>query len=271
MHVMGGLGDVGGWVDPAMKKKPVNQTFLENDNNSKISSIDFLQTPVSTGLGLSLNYRRVAGPSTMESPPFSVFGDEIELEIQRQDAQLSCFLQHQGQKLKQSILENVQTKQLETLAMIEEKIHRKLRGKEAEIEDIKKRNMELEEQIRHLSTELDSWQNHAKYNENMVMALKFSLQKLYVQNSGGDGEGYGEREVDDTASCSNRGAVDFHLTQQVSENFSEARCCKVCRVNEVCMLLLPCRHLCLCKGCESKLNICPLCHSSKLFSVEIFM
>lgn len=95
MHVMGGLGDVGGWVDPAMKKKPVNQTFLENDNNSKISSIDFLQTPVSTGLGLSLNYRRVAGPSTMESPPFSVFGDEIELEIQRQDAQLSCFLQHQ--------------------------------------------------------------------------------------------------------------------------------------------------------------------------------
>lgn len=150
--------------------------------------------------------------------------------------------------------------------MVEEKIHRKLQGKEAEIEDINKRNMELEEQIRQLSTELSSWQNHAKYNENMVMALKFSLQKLYAQN-GGDNEGCGEREVDDSASCSNRGGIDFHER----EDFKESRSCKMCRVNEVCMVMLPCRHLCLCKGCESKLSMCPLCHSSKLISIEIFM
>lgn len=47
---------------------------------------------------------------------------------------------------------------------------------EAEVEDMNKRNMELEEQIRQLSTELSSWQNHAKYNENMVMALKFMAE-----------------------------------------------------------------------------------------------
>jgi hypothetical protein len=39
--------------------------------------------------------------------------------------------------------------------------------------------------------------------------------------------------------------------------------CVVCRVRDRCLLLLPCRHLCLCQECEAPLlavsTACPVC------------
>lgn len=77
----------------APKKMPKEQDFLEN--NSQISSIDFLQArSVSTGLGLSLdNYSRVA--SSVDSPFLSIIGDDIEQELQRQDSEIDRYLKLQ--------------------------------------------------------------------------------------------------------------------------------------------------------------------------------
>ncbi|KAM1133976.1 hypothetical protein ACFX19_043865 [Malus domestica] len=74
------------------RKKLKEQDFLEN--NSQISSIDFLQPQsVSTGLGLSLDNTRMA--STGDSSLLSLISDDIDHELQRQDAEIDRFLKAQ--------------------------------------------------------------------------------------------------------------------------------------------------------------------------------
>ncbi|XVE70097.1 hypothetical protein DITRI_Ditri10aG0044300 [Diplodiscus trichospermus] len=250
------------------RKKLKEQDFLEN--NSQISSVDFFQTrSVSTGLGLSLdNNNRMA--SSGDSALLSLIGDDIDHELQRQDAEIDRFLKVQGDRLRQSVMEKVQGNQLQTISFLEEKVLQKLREKQAEMENINKKNMELEERMVQLTMEAGAWQQRARYNENMITALKFNLQQVYVQSRDSK-EGCGDSEVDDTASCCNGRAIDFHLLCKEKSEMKEVMTCKVCRVNEACMLLLPCKHLCLCKGCESKLSFCPLCQSSKFIGMEVFM
>lgn len=252
----------------APKKIPKEQDFLEN--NSQISSIDFLQArSVSTGLGLSLdNYSRVA--SSVDSPILSIIGDDIEQELQRQDSEIDRYLKLQGDRMRQAVLERIQANQLQTISFVEQRVLQKLREKEAEMESINKKNMELEEQMEQLTMEASAWQARAKYNENMITDLKFRLQQFYARNRDCN-EGCGDSEVEDTASCCNGRVFDFHLLCKESSGMKELMVCKVCRVNKVSMLLLPCKHLCVCKECESKLSICPLCQCLKFIGMEVYM
>lgn len=74
------------------RKRLKEQDFL--DNNSQISSIDFLQArSVSTGLGLSLDNNRVA--STGDSALLSLIGDDIDHELLQQDTEIDRFLKLQ--------------------------------------------------------------------------------------------------------------------------------------------------------------------------------
>ncbi|CAK7347527.1 unnamed protein product [Dovyalis caffra] len=217
---------------------------------------------------LSLDNTRVS--SSGDSALLSLIGDDIDSELQRQDMEVDKFLKIQGDRLRQTILEKVQADQLQTISLVEEKVLQKLREKEAEVESINKKNMELEERMEQLSMEAGAWQQRARYNENMINALKLNIQQVYAQSRDSK-EGCGDSEVDDTASCCNGRAIDFQLLCKDDNDMKELMTCKVCRVNEVCMLLLPCKHLCLCKDCESKLSFCPLCQSSKFIGMEVYM
>ncbi|KAJ4964863.1 hypothetical protein NE237_016712 [Protea cynaroides] len=209
------------------KKKLKEQDFLEN--NSQISSVDFLQTrSVSTGLGLSLDDRRMA--SSGDSPCFSLLDDEIDKELQRQDAELDRFVKLQGGQMRQAILEKIQANQLQTLSFAEEKILQKVREKEAEVEDINRKNMELEERMKQLSVEAGAWQQRAKYNEQMITTLKFNLQQVFAQSRDSK-EGCGDSEIDDTASCCNGGAIDFNLVSKENKDLKELMTCRIVRVS----------------------------------------
>ncbi|CAN6284827.1 unnamed protein product [Urochloa humidicola] len=260
-------------------RQPREQELL--GENSQMSSIDFLQTgsAVSTGLALSLEDRRHgggggsgAGNSSGDSPLLllPMLDDDISREVQRLDADMDRFIKAQSERLRQSILEKVQAKQFEALASVEDKMLRKIRDKEAEVETINKRNSELEDQIKQLAVEVGAWQQRAKYNESMINALKYNLEQVCAHQSKDFKEGCGDSEVDDTASCCNVGAVNLQLMPKENRQ-KDLTACRVCKSSEACMLLLPCRHLCLCKECESKLSFCPLCQSSKILGMEIYM
>ena len=115
-----------------------------------------------------------------------------------------------GDRLSQGILEKVQVNQLQTISYIEEKVLSRLREKEVEVEDINKKNMELELRMERLAAEASAWQQRVKYNDNMINILKINLQQVYAQSRDSK-EGCGDSEVDDTASCYNGRAIDFHL------------------------------------------------------------
>ncbi|KAI4333336.1 hypothetical protein L6164_018164 [Bauhinia variegata] len=52
---------------------------------------------------------------------------------------------------------------------------------------------------------------------------------------------------------------------------SRNRLCRNCGKEESCVLILPCRHLCLCTVCGSTLHTCPICKSFKNASVHVIM
>ncbi|CAM9150765.1 unnamed protein product [Hapterophycus canaliculatus] len=52
----------------------------------------------------------------------------------------------------------------------------------------------------------------------------------------------------------------------------EQRLCVVCQENERGVLLLPCRHLCVCRGCSERpeLTLCPLCRDHIAESLVVY-
>ncbi|KAL6957614.1 RING-type E3 ubiquitin transferase [Sarracenia purpurea var. burkii] len=249
-------------------KRLKEQDFLENKSQIS-SSVDFLQSrTVSTGLGLSLDNGRLS--SSGDSPFLGIIHDDIDRELQRQEAEIDRFLKVQGERLRQEVLEKVWEHQRQAISYVEEKVLEKLHEKEVEVGNINKKNTELEFQVEQLAVEASAWQQWAKYNENMINALKFNLQQVYAQSRDSK-EGCGDSEVDDTAACCNGRSIDFHLLCKENSDGRGLMTCKVCKVNKVCMLLLPCKHLCLCKECEIKSSLCPMCQSSKLMGFEVYM
>ncbi|XP_010552508.1 PREDICTED: probable BOI-related E3 ubiquitin-protein ligase 2 [Tarenaya hassleriana] len=252
------------------RKRIKEQDFLES-NSSQISSIDFMQArSVSTGLGLSLDNARIA--SSDSSDLLSLVGDDIDRELQRQDAEIGRFLKIQGDQLRETILDKIQTSQLQTVSLMEEKVLEKLREKEDEVQTMNRKNKELEVRMEQLTMEAGAWQQRAKYNENLINALKYNLENVHSQPRDSK-EGCGDSEVDDTASCFG-GKTSWINNSDIAGtegSISAPMMCKSCGVREVCMLLLPCKHLCLCKDCESSLSFCPLCKSSKFLGMEVYM
>ncbi|XP_052238237.1 baculoviral IAP repeat-containing protein 7-B-like isoform X2 [Dreissena polymorpha] len=70
------------------------------------------------------------------------------------------------------------------------------------------------------------------------------------------------------SSASNPSDVDDVLTE--NEKLKEQRVCKVCMDKEVCVTLLPCRHLATCEECAKSIRDCPICRSDVESKVKVF-
>ncbi|KAL7648794.1 UNVERIFIED_CONTAM: hypothetical protein RMT77_000701 [Armadillidium vulgare] len=59
------------------------------------------------------------------------------------------------------------------------------------------------------------------------------------------------------------------------ENEREGKLCIICQDNPKTVILLPCRHLCLCEACRSAVivrrNVCPVCRKPILDSLKVYL
>ncbi|KAG1370263.1 kinesin-like protein KIN-7M, chloroplastic [Cocos nucifera] len=247
-----------------------------------------------TGARLSHDQSRLldsAGTSTSGRPaaasPLAVspLAQELAFHLYQQNIEIDALVRLQNERLR-SGLEEVRKRYCRVLlSAVEQRVAKQLREKETELEDATRRNVELEEKVRQMSAENQMWFNVAKNNEAIVNSLRSSLEQVLLQNvasatpdPGNQGlEGYGDSEgaaalfpADDAQSC----CFEEHRMEAVArenEEFRLRRGCKVCRVKDACVLLLPCRHLCLCTVCAPKLATCPICHTMKNASLQIFL
>lgn len=62
------------------------------------------------------------------------------------------------------------------------------------------------------------------------------------------------------------------LIRNKIENQKEQRMCVVCQEHEKSVVLLPCRHLCLCADCSTHdlLTMCPLCREKIVHKISVF-
>ncbi|KAL5732329.1 hypothetical protein ACOSQ2_032021 [Xanthoceras sorbifolium] len=179
---------------------------------------------------------------------------DLDSYIDNQSLELRAFIRLQNQKLRAMVG-----------LIVEKQILRKVEEKERELERAKRVRRELEEKVKQKSEENQMWFNVAKQSEATVFSLRQSLVQLllYNNNDGNNNhnhaiEGFGETngvdDIDDAQSP----------IQQLIKN------CKGCGGGDASVLLLPCRHLCLCKHCEFRFNCCPVCNSVKNAALNVF-
>ncbi|KAL0341520.1 UNVERIFIED_CONTAM: putative BOI-related E3 ubiquitin-protein ligase 3 [Sesamum calycinum] len=175
--------------------------------------------------------------------------------------------------LEENILKGVrdinQRHTVSLLNALEKGVNRKLHEKELEIESMNRKNKELGDRIKQVAMEAQSWHYRAKYNESVVNVLKSNIQQLLAQGTAQAREGSGDSEVDDAVSCSNHQRIVSGSGNQGLQNHPPK--CRVCNGKEVCVLILPCRHLCLCIDCEGFIDVCPVCQVMKTASVHVYM
>ncbi|MCO5606639.1 hypothetical protein L7F22_060827 [Adiantum nelumboides] len=259
-------------------------------------------TLVSTGLRLAFDddrstvtsSRPSSTPACVSSP---TLGDELAVQFSSHQDDLNQLLKTQAEQLRQALEERMKTQAKSLMASIEGEVSRKIRDKEAEMERVSRRNLELEERVRQLSMEREVWQSKAKNNEAMVAILRSNLQQAMVQvqhqsREPSRIEGCGDSEADDAASV----YIDDNLPAQQSRAMlmrnvmikgshmsasSEpavaapmvVRACRRCGANEASVLVLPCLHLCLCLQCNQSYPVerCPVCNALVSNSAEVFL
>ncbi|XP_071725751.1 probable BOI-related E3 ubiquitin-protein ligase 3 [Rutidosis leptorrhynchoides] len=154
------------------------------------------------------------------------------------------------------------------IAAVEEEMKKKLRSKEEEINKMGRLNYALEEKVKSLNVENQLWQQMAETNEATANVLRQNLQQVLSQNQQ-------QFENDDVESCcgsnynKEKDQEEFLAIKGEGINNNGRRLCRNCGESVSSVLLLPCRHLCICSVCQSFINFCPVCKSAKNASLHV--
>lgn len=272
------------------KRQREDENLLPRQQASFVPLLDFQQrnpntpfmisststVPISTGLRLNFDDARIA-PSTSGRGSSgyslsSLINEEFQSQYLKQRQEIDELIKIQGERMKRALEEKRHGHTKALLALIEECVLMRLKQKQEEVEKICRRNLELEEQVKQISLESQIWQNLAKNNEAMVSNLRSNLEQVVAQSREQSKEGCGESEADDAESCNYMVSSDAHArTVKENRDLKEQRSCRLCKTTSACILLLPCRHLCLCKECDALRADCPLCGAPKNASVQVYM
>uniref|UniRef100_A0A5B7B655 RING-type E3 ubiquitin transferase n=1 Tax=Davidia involucrata TaxID=16924 RepID=A0A5B7B655_DAVIN len=219
---------------------------------------------------------------------FTFLGEDISLQIQQQQLEIDRSIAQHTEKVRLEAEERRKQYSRRIVVALEEGIMKKLRAKEEEIEKIGRLNWALEERVKSLCIENQIWRDLAQTNEATANALRSNLEQVLAQaKDEQQHHGGAAALMDDAQSCcgSNNGGDDeedrrtlagsrgeWNLVKDNSDDgIRSNRWCRNCGKEESCVLLLPCRHLCLCTVCGSSVHTCPICKSNKNASLHVNM
>ncbi|KAJ0969289.1 hypothetical protein J5N97_022166 [Dioscorea zingiberensis] len=211
-----------------------------------------------------LTYNASSAPRKRSRPISTTYQDLLLSHLYHQSLEIDATINFQNEKTRLCV-EELQKKHYIALFMaVEQQMMKRIKDKEAELDDMKIKNLELEQNLRLLAEENQFWFSVAKNNEDTVCSLRSSLEQALVYNAAGAGagdgspvmEGFGESDGgvwndEDAQSCCGGGDGGAGGRWRGG--------CKGCGERQACVVVLPCRHLCLCGGCQSKVDTCPVC------------
>ncbi|XP_073049269.1 probable BOI-related E3 ubiquitin-protein ligase 3 isoform X1 [Primulina eburnea] len=202
---------------------------------------------------------------------FTFLGEDLTFQIQQQQLEVDRFVSQHTENARMEIEERRKrySYSRHITAAVEDNIMKKMKAKDEEIQRIGKLNCVLEERVKVLSIENQIWRDLAQSNEATANALRSNLEQVIAQRRRDDEAA----SIDDAQSCCGETCeeIEQRTLRKRTSTGGRYMICRSCGEEESCVLLLPCRHLCLCTVCGSSLHICPLCKSPKTASVHVNM
>lgn len=177
----------------------------------------------------------------------------------------------QEEQLRRTLAEKRQRHYRALLTAAEEAVAQRLREKELEVEKATRRNAELESRAAQLSMEAQVWQAKAKSQEATATALQSQLQQaILITGAAVCGGEAVEKNEEGVLSCA---AEDAESAYVDPERVTAARGpkCRGCGRRVASVVVLPCRHLCLCTKCDAHFRACPVCLNLKNSTVEVYL
>ncbi|CAL9089495.1 unnamed protein product [Musa textilis] len=151
------------------------------------------------------------------------------------------------------------------VAALEAGVLERLKAREEEIARVGERNWALEERIRRLRVENQVWRDLAQSSEATANVLRANLEHALAAAQVRAEEEEEEATADNAEFC--RAGTNEEGEAAVGRGRGTA--CRSCREREPSVLLLPCRHLCLCAACGPVVDACPVCSCTKNGSVQV--
>ncbi|KAL8159739.1 hypothetical protein V2J09_001276 [Rumex salicifolius] len=281
---------------PLPRKRPRDSSMASAEVLNNISTVN--SPMISAPLG------KVPGRYGIVSSGcnLSFLGEDLSLEMTQQQLEVDRLISLHMEKIRREMEERRREQSRRIIQSIQGAIGRKLREKEEQIDKIGKVNWALEERVRSLYLENQIWRDLAQTNEATANALRSNLEQVLSQVNAQDfqicsGGATADAATDDAESCcgssghgcedegdevdgsqvlkwrkvagTSSAAGERKEATAVTEEEKRKRMCRKCGGRESSVLLLPCRHLCLCTACGSAVDTCPVCNSTSDATVHV--
>ncbi|GER40997.1 SBP (S-ribonuclease binding protein) family protein [Striga asiatica] len=211
-------------------------------------------------------------------PPSLAAGEDIMPQIQQYQLDIDAIISQHNKKIRLELEERQKQQTRLLAAAVGEGAMRKLREKDEQIQRMGKLNLVLQERVKSLYVENQLWRDLAQTNEAAANSLRNNLEQvlLHIGSEGVSGGGgvpaAGDEEEDVESCCGSSDGGRGREEETVAAG--RERMCRMCGEREPCVLLLPCRHLCLCGPCgggSRQLRECPVCNASMDATLHVNM
>lgn len=151
---------------------------------------------------------------------------------------------------------------------------KRLKAKEEQIEKIGKLNWMLEEKVKSLCMENQIWRDLAQSNEATANALRSNLEQVLAQVRCEQSKLEVEEDAESCCGSSSGEGGEEGDEDEVKNTVKDRTdsgngYCRSCGKEESSVLLMPCRHLCVCSCCSSTIQTCPICKCNKNGTVHV--
>ncbi|XP_047331622.1 probable BOI-related E3 ubiquitin-protein ligase 3 [Impatiens glandulifera] len=196
----------------------------------------------------------------------SLLNDNRTAEIVDQSDEIANMVRENAEELQKKLSEKWMKNFNTVESAAEERVLKKMKEFDVEMEQMKKKLEESENRVMHLSFEKEIWEAKSRDLEDQIADMRATIfRQDWLRNQ--------QAAATEAAAVAVAEEVgDSSSVESSPVNLKTVMLtCKVCDEDVARNMMLPCRHVSVCKKCEETTNNCPVCDLEKTGSIEIII